>query len=207
MSVAMAIADFIPVVIFLLTSMILRKEFYARMSRNMYTLFAAGTVMIFMAGALKATWKLLYAAGICDFDKLNHMFFPVQSIGFVLAGTAILLTVLFHRPKKNKVLSAAVVPAVYSGTMLFVTLMILGLMGFTGGLMIDASRKKKPAAVVLFVIAFLMLLAMGYLASKDFSKAFMNWLAEIINIIGQICLFAGTVMIVSGKKQPVTDVH
>ncbi len=79
--------------------------------------------------------------------------------------------------------------------------MILGLMGLVGGLMIDASRKKKPAAILLFGIAFVMLLCMGYLASKDFSKAFMNWLAEIINIIGQLSLFVGSVMIVSDKKR------
>lgn len=201
MSVSMAVADFVPVVIFLFTSMILRKEYYGRMGRSMYTLFAAGTVMIFMAGALKASWKLLYAAGIMDFDKLNQMFFPVQSIGFILAGASLLLTMLFKRRKKVPVYSAAVVPMVFSGTMVFVVLMILGLMGFVGGLMIDASRKKKPAAILLFGIAFVMLLCMGYLASKDFSKAFMNWLAEIINIIGQLSLFVGSVMIVSDKKR------
>ncbi len=201
MSVSMAIADFIPVVIFLLTSMILRKEYYGRMSRSMYSLFSAGTIMIFMAGALKALWKFLYAAGICDFDKLNHMFFPVQSIGFVFAGTAMLLTVLFRHHRKNKVYAAAAVPAVYSGTMLFVAMMILGLMGFLGGLIIEASRKKKTAAILLFVVSFVMLLAMGYLATKDFSKPFMNWLAEIINAIGQLCMLAGTIMIVSAKKK------
>ena len=39
-----------------------------------------------MAGFLKALYKLLYALGVCDFQPLTQRFFPVQALGFLLAG-------------------------------------------------------------------------------------------------------------------------
>lgn len=87
-SVPMALADFVPVVLFLIGAILLQRELYPRLGKGQFALFAAGTIDVFCAGALKASYKLLYALGVCDFTKLNEMFFPVQSIGFLLAGLA-----------------------------------------------------------------------------------------------------------------------
>ena len=38
---------------------------------------------------------------------------------------------------------------------------------------------------------FFLSLMMGYLSSKDFDKAFMNWLAQGINTLGQLLLYIG----------------
>ena len=89
-SVTMALVDYIPVLFFAVAGVILMRDLYSKMSKGAFALFAAGVIDVTIAGALKATWKLLYAAGICDFAALNAMFFPVQSIGFLLAGIAML---------------------------------------------------------------------------------------------------------------------
>ena len=90
-SVPMALVDFIPVVCFAIAIIILQRDLYQKMNKTSYALFAAGTINVVCAGALKATYKLLYAANICDFEALNSMFFPVQSIGFLLAGLGMIL--------------------------------------------------------------------------------------------------------------------
>ena len=90
-SVPMALMDYIPVIFYGFTASILCRDLFGKMSRQVYTMFSAGTVFIFLAGLLKATWKLLYGAGICDFQALNNIFLPVQSIGFLLTGVAAVL--------------------------------------------------------------------------------------------------------------------
>ena len=90
MSVPMALVDFIPVALFMAAAVILQRGLYDRMSKGAFALFSGGTIMVSAAGILKATWKLLYGAGICDFERLNQAFFPMQSLGFLLAGIAVI---------------------------------------------------------------------------------------------------------------------
>lgn len=193
-SVAMALVDYIPVALFAAAAVLLQRDLYNKMSKGAFALFAAGTINVFCAGFLKATWKLLYAAGVCDFRALDEMFFPVQSIGFLLAGLGVLAMVCF-RQKEERVYTAAAAPAVFSGTFLFVGLMVAGLGCMNGGLAAVAVKMKKPAAVVLFIITFICCMGMGYLSSQDFAKASMNWIAEGINVVGQGALLAGALML------------
>ena len=190
-SVAMALVDYIPVLFFALAAAILQRDLYGKMGKNAFSLFSAGTINIFCAGALKATYKLLYAAGICDFEALSNMFFPVQSLGFLMAGAS-MLAMLFVKHKQNAVpLAAAAAPAFYSGTFLFVGLMVAGLGCMDVVLCVLAKRLGKKRAITLFAISFVCSLCMGYLSSKDFTQAFMNWMAEGINVIGQGSLLLG----------------
>ena len=88
MSVPMALVDFIPVILFIISAITLQRGLYYRMSKGAFAVFSAGTIMVICAGIFKASWKLLYGAGICDFARLNQAFFPMQSVGFLLAGIA-----------------------------------------------------------------------------------------------------------------------
>ena len=142
-SVPMALVDFIPVFLFGAASAILMRDLYNKMTRTSFSLFAAGSINVFSAGFLKALWKLLYAAGICDFAALDAMFFPVQSIGFLLAGAGIILMFV-----KRKQLLYAVAPPVFSGTFLFVALMVTGLGCVNGSLCCVAGKMKKRKTVV-----------------------------------------------------------
>ncbi|MBQ3533493.1 MAG: hypothetical protein IJA51_07320 [Oscillospiraceae bacterium] len=193
-SVAMALVDYIPVALFAAAAVLLQRDLYNKMSKGAFALFAAGTINVFCAGFLKATWKLLYAAGVCDFRALDEMFFPVQSIGFLLSGLGIIAMVCC-RQKAEHTFAVAAAPAVFSGTFLFVGLMVAGLGCMNGGLAAVAVKMKKPAAVVLFIITFVCCMGMGYLSSQDFAKASMNWIAEGINVVGQGALLAGALML------------
>ena len=176
--------------------MILQRYLYNKMSKGAFALFAGGTIDIILAGTLKATYKLLYGAGICDFEALNDMFFPVQSIGFIIAGIC-MIAMLCHRQAKHSV-HTAVIPPVFSGTFVFVTIMVAGLGLIDFVLCAVSVRMRKPLLVILFTVSFICSLCMGYLSSRDFTEASMNWITEGVNIIGQGSLFAG-VMILHAK--------
>ena len=190
-SVAMALVDYIPVFFFGLGAAILMQCLYNKMTKASFSLFAAGSINVFMAGFLKATYKLLYAANVCDFEPLNAMFFPVQALGFLLAGSGIVL-MFFRRPKKN-VEMFSVAPVLWTGTFLFVGFMVLGLGMMDTGLCYLAKKLKKPGIIVIYVISFICCLGMGYLSSKDFAQASMNWIAEGVNVVGQGCFLWGAV--------------
>ena len=61
-SIAMALVDYIPVIFFGQGAAILMQCLYNKMTKASFSLFAAGSINVFMAGFLKATYKLLYAA-------------------------------------------------------------------------------------------------------------------------------------------------
>ena len=188
-SIPMALVDYIPVILYCLSAVMLQRDLYYRMSKGAFALFSAGTFMSIIAGLFKATWKLLFALDLCDFDRLNKSFFPLQSVGFVLAGTA-LMAMVFVKNKDTSLHSVA--PAVFAGTGLFIVLMILGLCGMFAGLSIEAKRRKKASAMVLFIITFIFMLMMGYLSSKNFEEASMNWISEGVNIVGWSVFLIGT---------------
>lgn len=192
-SVPMALVDYIPVIFFGCAIVILIRSLGSKLNKAQFALFAAGTIDIFVAGFLKATYKLLYASNACDFEALNHMFFPVQSIGFLLAGAGIIWFVIEKFGPKNRLNSA--VPPVFSGTFLFVGLMCTGLLLLDIALCVISKKLKKSWVMILFILSFVCSLGMGYLSSQDFEQAAMNWIAEGINIIGQGSLLAGTIIL------------
>ncbi len=181
-SVLMSLVDYIPVLFFAFASVILIRDMYNKMSKGAFALFAAGTIDVICAGFLKATYKLLYSFGVCDFEALSNVFFPMQSLGFMLAGIGI-LAMLVHKQVKSSVM--AVAPPLFSGTFVFVGLMVVGLGLMDVGLCIMSTKMKKPLFSIIFAISFVCSLGMGYLSSRDFDVAIMNWVAEGVNIVGQ----------------------
>ena len=191
-TIPMALVDYTPVFFFGVTMVLLQRDLYNKMFKGAYTLFAAGTINVFMAGFLKATWKLLYAANICDFVALEEMFMPVNSIGLLLVGLS-LIGMLCDKQKDAVMLSAA--PAVFSGSFVFIMMMVVGLGGMCAVLSILAARMKKKGAIVLFVLSFVCAMGMGYMSSQDSTLAWVNWAEQSINCVSQGCLMAGTLIL------------
>ena len=185
-SVLMGLTDYVPVALFAVSMVLMQRDLYNKMPKYAFACFAAGTINIFIAGFLKATWKLLYAAGLCDFHVLNTLFLPTPSLGFLLAGLGI---ILMFTPRKKAAL--AVAPPLFSGTLLFIPMMVLGLGAICSCLSILAAKLKKKALIVVFVLCFVCYMGMGYLASRDSSSAAMNWIEQGVNTLGQLLLLIG----------------
>lgn len=196
MSVGMALVDYIPVFLFLVTSIILQRDLYNKMSKGAFALLCTGTIMVFIAGFFKATWKLLYGAGICDFYKLSEAMMPMQSTGFFLAAVSLVAMLVAKQDnKKEPLLAVAAVPAAYSGTMIFVAFMCSGIAVMGICLSIIAAKMKKKGAIPLFIFTIIGLLMMGYLSSKDFAVPALNWLAEGVNTLAQTAFLSGTLIL------------
>ena len=189
-TIPMALMDFVPVLFFGYAAALLQQDLYGKMRKSHFALFAAGSINIFAAGFLKALWKLLYAAGICDFSALNTMFLPVQSIGFLLAGLG---TVLMMTSRKRVMLAAA--PPVFSGSAIFIVMMVLGLGSICTVLSIIAAKMKKKAAMILFIAAFLCSMGMGAMSGQDTTQAWVNWVEQGINCVGQGLLLGGVLIL------------
>lgn len=189
-TVLMALVDVIPVIMFAIGSVMLQRDLYDRMSKGAFAIFATGTINIVSAGLLKAVYKLLYATNVCDFEVLSKMFFPTMAIGFLMAGLG-LIGMLFHKQSRNAALSVA--PPLFTGTMIFVMFMVLGSGMIYVALSVIAVKLKKRPLIALFVLGWFSLLCMGYLSSKDFTQAYMNWVAEGVNFVAQGAFLAGVI--------------
>lgn len=183
-TIEMALVDYIPVVFFAIAAVILMGDLRNKMSALNFLVFSLGVSGVAIAGACKATWKLIYASSQVDIAFLNKMFFPTQSVGFLLAGIGILAMLI---AKKNRVYGV--------NTFVFIGMMVAGLGILDAGLCVLAAKLKKGGAVAIFVLSFICSLCMGYLSSQDFAEAIWNWIAEGINVVGQGTLLLGVVML------------
>ena len=183
----MALVDYIPVIFFAIASAILISDLKNKMGGLNHLIFSIGMIAIAAAGAGKASWKLLVAANIADIQILNKMFMPTQSVGFLLAGLALIAMLI---AKKNRLLGV--------NTFVFIGMMVAGLGIIDTVLAILAGKLKKGGAALLFIISFVCSLCMGYLSSRDFTEAIWNWIAQSINILGQGTLLLGAISLHQG---------
>ena len=188
-TIPMALMDFVPVIFFGVTAVLLLRDLYNKMAKGSYTLLAAGSVNVFLAGFCKALWKLLYAANICNFVALEEMFMPVNSLGLLFVGLSLIGMVC--RKKKGAMLSVA--PPVFVSSMPFIMMMVLGLGGLCAGLSIVAAKMKKAPVMILFILSFVCAMAMGYMSSQDSTQSWVNWVEQSINTVSQLCLMLGTI--------------
>lgn len=188
-SVPMAIVDFIPVVLFFISAVILQRDLYNKMSKGAFALLAAGSIMVLIGGIYKASWKILYALNICDFVVLDTSMFPMQAPGFML----VFLSLITLGNKSSKALAVAA-PAAYTSNLIFIIFQVLGLGGTQFILSTKAHKMKKPVAIIFFVISFIFMLGMGYLGSKFDDSSSMHWTAQLTNIISQGALLIGVMI-------------
>ncbi len=186
-TVPMALMDYLPVFFFGVTAVFLLQDLYNKMFKGAYALLAAGSINVFLAGFCKATWKLLYAANICDFVALEKMFMPVNSLGLLFVGLSIIGMLTWKR--KSAILAA---PPVFASSLPFIAAMVVGLGGLCAGLSILAAKMKKGWTIVLFVLSFVLAMGMGYMGTKDSTLAWVNWAEQSINAVSQLCLMLGT---------------
>ena len=190
-TIPMALMDYLPVFFFGVTSVLLLRDLYNKMFKGAYALLAAGCVNVFMAGFCKATWKLLYAANVCDFVALEKMFMPVNSLGLLFVGLSLIGMLIWKR--KGAMLSAA--PVVFTSSMPFIMMMVVGLGGLCAGLSILCAKMKKAPVMILFILSFVCAMAMGYMSSQDSTQSWVNWVEQSINTVSQLCLMVGVIVL------------
>ena len=180
-TVPMALADFVPVILFGISAVLLMRGLYNKMSKGTSACLGVGSCVAFLAGFLKALYKLLIALGVGAFEVLNDIFLPLQSSGLLLTGLAIVLMLALRK-------KAALMAPLTGG---FIGMMVLGLGGMCAGLSVIAAKMKKKALIAVFVLCFFCYMGMGYLAAKKDGSAASNWIEQGVNTLGQILLLLG----------------
>ena len=182
MTVPLALMDFVPVLLFGAAWVILYRDLKNKLNLCSGILLPLGAGLVFLAGFLKATWKMQKALGVPAVELFNKMMFPTQSVGFLLMAVG-MLALMYGKRKSARSL-----------TMVWVMLTVLGNLGTSAGLVWIASKVKK-AAVPLFIVAFVCSMMMGYLSSRDFAQASMHWIAQSVNTLGQALLLVGSLLV------------
>ncbi|MCQ2505969.1 MAG: hypothetical protein MJ113_02190 [Lachnospiraceae bacterium] len=191
-TVWMAIVDFIPVVLFFIAAVILQRDLYDKLVKGAYSLLAAGSIMVLVGGFFKALWKALYALNVCDYVLLDHSFFPMQGPGFLIFFAG-LLGLFYTKDKNVKAYSAA--PLVFTGTLPFIVMQILGLGGAHVSLTIFSIKNGNKKAPYYLAVAFVAMFAMGYLGAKFDNSSNMHWIAQLTNIVSMGAFLLGTISI------------
>lgn len=74
-------------------------------------------------------------------------------------------------------------------------MMVLGLGSICGCLSVIAVKMKKKSAAVLFVLSFLASMGMGAMSGQDSTMAWVNWVEQSINCVGQGLLCWGVIVL------------
>ena len=210
-SLPMALFDLLPVIFFMAGTMTIAADMRQKMSLPSKTLFVGGSWIVGAAGLLKALYKLVFYMGMGDPAWMSGQFFYNQAFGFLLAGVGLTLAVTRLDKAQSggadsdgagsgssgsggskggsgsdKLYSVVPIPI-----MALVGIMVAGLAALDASLCFLAARLKKRSALALFIFSFFMCLGMGYLSSRSFEKASMNWIAEGVNAVGQLAFLAG----------------
>ena len=196
-TIPMALMDFLPVFLFGATAVLLLRDLSNKMTRLGYVLLAAGSVNVFTAGFCKALWKLLIAANVCDFEALERIFMPINSLGLLLAGLSILIMLVGK--KKNALYAVSPVP--FTGSVPFIAMMVLGMGGICAGLSALAAKMKKKRLIVLFALSFVLAMGMGYMSSRDSARSAVTWIEQGINTASQLCLLLGVAALHRAKLE------
>lgn len=201
-TVEMALVDCVPVVLFLVAAVVLQRDLYGRLPKGAYSLVAAGSIMAFLGGFMKALWKLLYATGVADYVLLDHALFTLQGPGFLLFFLG--LTGLFWKGEKNgaSALAAGAAPAATTTSIPFIVMQVVGLGGAQVLLAAWGARQGKRLVPVAYALAFVLMLGMGYLGAKFDDSSSMHWVAQLTNTLSMACFLWGTLMLhAAGPKE------
>ena len=189
-SIPMALFDLLPVFFFLAGTWTIAADMKQKMTLPAKILFVGGSGLVFLAGLLKALYKLIYSLRLGDPAWMNGQFFYNQALGFLLAGIGLTLAVMrldkASGPRSGKLYSFVPIPV-----MALVGIMVAGLAALDASLCYLAAKLKKHSALILFIVSFFLCLGMGYLSSRNFEKSSMNWIAEGVNAAGQFAFLAG----------------
>ncbi len=195
-TITMGLVDFIPVALFFIAAVILQRDLYNKMVKGAYALLASGSILVLISGIYKAGWKILYACGVCDFKALDIAFFPMQAPGFLLVFLSLLgmFTKYNREARKEKMVTLGVVP-ILTSNFIFVIIQIIGCAGTQWCLFAMARRMKQNTAAILFILAFMSMLGMGYLSSQFDDSSSMHWIAQSVNIVSQAALLGGVLIL------------
>jgi hypothetical protein len=188
--VSLALFDFLPNIAFLIGGFYVVKIVLMRAGKRYSWLAAAGTLLVFLGGFLKATWKLLYAANIADIQWMSQIQFILVGIGFL----GLCIAVFLMGRSEQVVIKGGTMLVLLPWKIPFIVLMILTSLGVEGSLASLAFRRGEKLSGAAFAVGVLGILAMGALTGADQTIP-LQWITEAVNLIGQSGFMLGSILL------------
>ncbi|MHA1521141.1 MAG: hypothetical protein ACTSRK_13235 [Promethearchaeota archaeon] len=192
-SIALALVDFIPTLLFPMGAYFFQKFFKKHNHVKSQILWIIGGFLVFLGGFLKAIWKLNMAVTENNILFLTDSLFVFQAIGFSCLFVGTLLFIRNNRNLSNKtdISKSAPLTALAVWKIPFLAIQTLTCIG-TYGLLIHYSFKKgNKKGSLLLLISVIIIFVMVGLSGSDMGIS-IQWIAEIINTLGQLSfLLAG----------------
>ena len=190
-SVIMAIVDFLPVLFYFLAAWLVASDLYKYVSKTVYGLLAAGSVMCFIGGAFKALWKLLFCFGI-NYPAFFTSFFPMQAPGFMLYFVGLIIAMKQLKSGKGENGLNMITAATVTSSVPLLAFQSIGSVGSLVCLTILGFRTKNKVAGIYFILAIVFLFGMvGLSVTLDSSLGWANWAEQGVNTVGQVFFFLG----------------
>lgn len=198
MEIIQALEDYVPVILYYNSGLLLRENLMKKMSKVILNIFTLGILVTFTAGFLKATHKLLLNAKICDIAILKKMFFPLNSFGAFMTGFGIVSMLIFNQ-ETEKYLFYLVIPIIIiiefvPKLMIKILLSTIGFGCICFGMAYMSFKSDKILSGILYIICFLFIIVLGALSNKINSYK-MNWIGQGINTLAFIILYTATYLL------------
>lgn len=192
----LALFDFVPNIAYLVGAYFLVRLILRERGTRCGRMFMAGALLVFLGGALKATWKLIFVLTGQDLTLLSEQQFVLLAVGFTGTVTAIILLAREwgRKERSGSGPGPATLPAMAAWKIPFLLVMTLAQLGALGILAYLGFRRKLPLAGALFAVTFTATLAMAILASTPQNIA-VQWIEEGVNSLGQVCFAVGAFML------------
>ena len=196
---SLAIFDFVPVFAFLAGAFFLVRTGLICGGKSSGRMLIGGSLLVFLGGFFKATWKILYTLQIADIQWMSEGQFIFSGIGFLGIFVGVLYMVRGRNVKTPNDGNDNVVASIAPWKIPFLFLMTLTSLGAEGILAYLSFKRGVRKAAIGFVIGVMGLLAMGALASTEQTLA-MQWIEESVNTIGQIGFMFGNIFLYQDFK-------
>lgn len=194
-SVIMALMDYIPVLCFIIGAFFLAKIFLNEQKRSLAWMVMIGGGLIFLGGALQATWKLFMALNVGNFSWMSQGQFIFMALGY-----SVMLLPTISLIAATKVVKGATLSAMAVWKIPFLAVMTLASIGTYGILTIVSFRRRQPLAALGFIIALLGVLLMGGMASQEQTLT-MQWIEQSINAFANLGFALGSFLLFKNYAQ------
>ncbi len=194
-SLSMAIFDFVPVFGFLTGAIFLSRIFFLPHKRRFGWMMIFGGMMIFLGGALQASWKLLMCLNIPAFGWMSQGQFVFMAFGYL--ALFLPTTSLLKRAREAELTPLS---AMAAWKIPFLMVMTLASLGTYGILVYVALRRRLWVAALGFMLAFLGVILMGGMANQV-QTIKMQWIEQSINSSANLGFALGSFLLYKDFKQ------
>ena len=185
-TLGLALFDFVPNLLFLSGAYFLVKLANLISGKGTGRIMATGTVLIFLGGILKASWKLLYTLKIADIQLFNQALFILQAPGFVLMFLSVFRFTKIRVPKSSEM------PLIAFWKIPLLAITTLSSLGSYGILTFLSFQRGKIIAAWCFILTIVIVLGMSGMASGVNQTIGMQWVEEVVNSFGQLMFATGS---------------